>query len=323
MPPDPRTPVPPHIHELDTLRALWVPTWYDLDHEIALGWQDSLRFFVTPDPDVLQMAHNAGKGDFDAILFTGLASSGPWFTLFGTVTSIQHAQLGPIQSIFSNGLDYTVVPVEGPPFIVNAEEQPGTVWDAVAEKWIEPSGIPHWIMEVTILLDYQTPQHRPQQTTPQSLNLETLIASSRPASTQARPPGVPPSKTAHPSFTLTPDRALLRGHPIARAALILYFVTCLAAGIVTNSSYILFGVMAMCALVSSPVHASSASFPLSYCQSPSSSLSPITIKSTAFWKSPNERANLNSSSTCASNRPRNRRHKSDDPGNIWPSARLE
>jgi hypothetical protein len=250
MSPDPRTPVPAHIHELDTLRALWVPTWYDLDHEIALGWQDSLRFFVTPDPDVLQIAHDAGKRDFDAILFTGLASSGPWFTLFGTVTSIQHAQLGAIQSIFSNGLDYTVVPVEGPPFIVNAEEQPGTVWDAVAEKWIELPVIPHWIMEVTILLDYQTPPHPSQQTTPRSLNLETLIASSRPASTPARPPGAPPSRMAHPSFTLTPDRAPLRGHRIARAALILYFVACLAAGIVTNSSHILFAVMAVCASVS-------------------------------------------------------------------------
>ena len=152
MHPDPRTLVPPQIRALTTLRAVWVPTWYNLDHEIALGWQDSMRFFVTPEPYVLEVARDAGKSEFDAVFYTGLPSYGNWFTLFGTVTSITHEQLGAIHAVFSNGFDYTVVPVDGPPLIVNAEEEPGTVLDAAANKWMKLPNIANWIMQITIHL---------------------------------------------------------------------------------------------------------------------------------------------------------------------------
>ena len=153
MHPDPRTLVPPQIRALTTLRALWVPKWYNLDHEIALGWQDSLRFFVTPDPYVLEVARDAGKSEFDAVFFTGFPSDGNWFTLFGTVTSITHEQLGAIHAVLFNGWDYMVVPVDGPPLIVSAEAEPGTVLDAATYKWTEPPNTANWIMQVTIHLD--------------------------------------------------------------------------------------------------------------------------------------------------------------------------
>ena len=63
------------------------------------------------------------------------------------------------------------------------------------------------------------------------------------------PPDVPDAKPKHRSFQLTPERSITMRHRVARAAIIIYFVTFLAAGFVMCSCPGFFAVMALCAVV--------------------------------------------------------------------------
>jgi 4-hydroxybenzoate polyprenyltransferase len=63
-------------------------------------------------------------------------------------------------------------------------------------------------------------------------------------------PDEPNAKPKHHSFQLTPERELPMRYRVARAAIIIYFVTFLASGFVMCACPSFFVVMAACAVVS-------------------------------------------------------------------------
>ena len=110
-------------------RAIWVPDWYGLDPpRLEIGRTAEYLFFP------------AWKEDERLRLqfYTGLPSGMP-HAAWGTIASIQHAQFGPIRLIDAGGLDYHIVLIDGKEYCVNAEEQPGQLFEKHGEEWPESS----------------------------------------------------------------------------------------------------------------------------------------------------------------------------------------
>ena len=57
---------------------------------------------------------------------------------YAKVQDIQHPELGPMQRVDTEGLDYIFYPVDGTEYVVNAEENPGSIYDEqelVIDDW--------------------------------------------------------------------------------------------------------------------------------------------------------------------------------------------
>lgn len=101
--------------------AAWVFGWYPYDPPLEVGqsgwflfWRDAPAHLRGPEPLVLYSAR-AGLGDYAEAT--------------GTVIAIRHPQLGEIQSVWTGGLDYTVTLADGKELTVNADEEPGRVFE--------------------------------------------------------------------------------------------------------------------------------------------------------------------------------------------------
>ena len=113
--------------EQTTRRALWVPGWYELDQPLVAGENKRLWFYLTPPMD---LATNLPEVEsFDFVFFNQLSAAANCQVRVANVVSITHPQIGPLRQIDTDGLDYIFYPVEGESIVVNAEEEPGRVYD--------------------------------------------------------------------------------------------------------------------------------------------------------------------------------------------------
>lgn len=48
---------------------------------------------------------------------------------FGTISKIRHPELGRVRRVDATGLDYTIILDDGTELFVNAEEEPGRLWE--------------------------------------------------------------------------------------------------------------------------------------------------------------------------------------------------
>ena len=119
-----------------TINALWIPAWYELDPSIVVGVAEEFVFHKTAANEALKFY--SGKEGGDAVKATG------------TISAIHHSVLGDIESVDAQGLDYTLVLRDGRRLLVNAEENPGLIYEWVDDSW-QPSDmvITDWQLTVT------------------------------------------------------------------------------------------------------------------------------------------------------------------------------
>lgn len=107
-----------------TMNALWIPAWYELDPSLVVGVTEEFIF------------HKPATNE--ALRFYSGAKGNPAVKATGTISAIHHNVLGDIESVDAQGLDYTLVLKDGRRLLVNAEEDPGLIYEWVYESW-QPS----------------------------------------------------------------------------------------------------------------------------------------------------------------------------------------
>ncbi|MCG9964707.1 hypothetical protein [Shewanella cutis] len=117
------------------MNALWIPAWYELDPSIVVGVTEEFIFHKPATNEALRFYSGAKKTE--AVKATG------------AIASIHHKVLGDIDSVDAQGLDYTIVLKDGRRLLVNAEEDPGLLYEWVDDSW-QPSEmvIQDWQLEV-------------------------------------------------------------------------------------------------------------------------------------------------------------------------------
>lgn len=104
--------------------ALWTPGWYELDQTLVLGERQKFWFFQDPPQECL-----TGQDHVDFVFYNQLDSSTNCTVRFAKILEIKHPQLGSLTRIDADGLDYIFFPVDGEEVVVNAEEEPGKLYD--------------------------------------------------------------------------------------------------------------------------------------------------------------------------------------------------
>ncbi len=107
-----------------TWNALWVPGWYELDQALAVGEERRFWFYQQPPSDLPKVE------SCDFVFFNQLNAAANCQVRTARVTGIRHPILGELERVDTDGLDYHFQPVGGEAIRVNAEEDPGSVFDA-------------------------------------------------------------------------------------------------------------------------------------------------------------------------------------------------
>lgn len=118
-----------------TINALWIPAWYELDPSIVVGVTEEFVFHQTAANEALKFYCGAKE---DAAVKAK-----------GTIATIRHSVLGDIESVDTQGLDYTIVLKDGRRLLVNAEEVPGLLYEWVDDSW-QPSDmlVADWTLQI-------------------------------------------------------------------------------------------------------------------------------------------------------------------------------
>ncbi len=119
------------MHIKVTPKALWTPGWYELDQSLIVGQRQRFWFFAKPPVDDNQPV-------VDYVFFNQMAASANSQIRYAKVLDIEHPELGPLQRVDTEGLDYIFYPVDGTEFVVNAEENPGLIYgeeELVIDDW--------------------------------------------------------------------------------------------------------------------------------------------------------------------------------------------
>jgi hypothetical protein len=114
-------------------RAAWVPGWYELDPPLEVGLADEFAFWrVVPEhirgPELLVLYNTLWRPE-DVVVASG------------TIAAIRHPDLGEIRKVDTRGLDYTITLADGTELLVNAEEEPGKVFEQAGEQCAESSRV--------------------------------------------------------------------------------------------------------------------------------------------------------------------------------------
>jgi hypothetical protein len=101
----------------------WTAAWYELDQTIVVG--DKAWFYLPSDEN---------KHSF----FCDLYQSNPFIRKKLEIMQITHPVLGNVNGIVTIGLDYTFYLADGTVLEVNAEEQPGQIYNSsvVIDDWM-------------------------------------------------------------------------------------------------------------------------------------------------------------------------------------------
>ncbi|QYJ79070.1 hypothetical protein [Shewanella acanthi] len=103
------------------MNALWIPAWYERDPSIFVGVTEEFVFHKPASHEALRFY--SGAEDTAAVKATG------------AISSIHHKVLGDIESVDAQGLDYTLVLKDGRRLLVNADDDPGLIYEWVDESW--------------------------------------------------------------------------------------------------------------------------------------------------------------------------------------------
>jgi hypothetical protein len=102
--------------------AIWYPFWYEMDIPIEVGQIDYFEFYLNA-PEYVDAAGLP-------VFFNGDWRDTNLFQTFKKkIISICHTELGNVQKIDTNGLDYTLTLADGTQIKVEAEESPGFISD--------------------------------------------------------------------------------------------------------------------------------------------------------------------------------------------------
>jgi hypothetical protein len=107
----------------------WVPGWYELDPPLEVGLTDEFAFWRIV-PDYL-------RGPEPLVLYNTLWHPKDVVVARGTIAAIRHPELGAIRKVETRGLDYTFTLADGTELAVNAEEEPGKLYERGGEHWQE------------------------------------------------------------------------------------------------------------------------------------------------------------------------------------------
>ena len=118
-------------------RAAWVPGWYELDPPLEVGQTDAFAFWRVI-PDHL-------RGPEPLVLYNALWRAEEVMVARGVIASIRHPELGAIGKVDTGGLDYTITLDDGTQLMVNAEEEPGRMFERVGGQWVKsPREVSNW-----------------------------------------------------------------------------------------------------------------------------------------------------------------------------------
>jgi hypothetical protein len=107
----------------------WVPGWYELDAQLEVGQTDEFAFWrIVPD-------HLCGPERL--VLYNTLWHPEDAVIAHGTITSIWHPEFGAVRKVDTRGLDYTINLADGTQILVNAEEEPGKLYERSGDEWEE------------------------------------------------------------------------------------------------------------------------------------------------------------------------------------------
>ena len=107
----------------------WVPGWYALDPSLEVGLSAEFAFWRVV-PDHL-------RGPERLVLYNDLWHPQDAVVARGTIAAIRHPELGAIRKVDTRGLDYTLTLADGTELLVNAEEEPGQLFERAGEQWRE------------------------------------------------------------------------------------------------------------------------------------------------------------------------------------------
>ena len=111
------------------VQVAWVPGWYELDPQLEVGLEDEFAFWrAVPE-------HLRGPEEF--VLYNTLWHPEDGIFASGKISSIRHAELGDIRKVDTRGLDYTISLADGTEIVVNAEEDPGKMFEGKPGAWVE------------------------------------------------------------------------------------------------------------------------------------------------------------------------------------------
>jgi hypothetical protein len=111
----------------------WVPGWYELDPPLEVGLADRFAFWRIV-PEHL-------RGPEPLVLYNTLWHPEDAMVARGTIAAIRHPELGEVRKVDTRGLDYTLTLADGTELLVNAEEEPGKIFERAGAQWAESSRV--------------------------------------------------------------------------------------------------------------------------------------------------------------------------------------
>src|SRR5262245_29237609 len=122
-------------------RVAWVPGWYELDPELEVGMEGEFMFWRIV-PDFL-------RGPERLVLYNDTWRPEQGMFAQGKIAAIRHPELGEIRKVNTRDLDYTITLMDGTVLGVNAEEEPGKLYEAGPGGWVDsPRVVSDWRFEV-------------------------------------------------------------------------------------------------------------------------------------------------------------------------------
>lgn len=117
---------------MSSVKAIWKPSWYDLDQSIVVGYEGEFFF-------------HSERGPCPRF-FNDLLSAGSHWVGRARVERVVSPTWGDILGVRTGGLDYAVYLSDGRHLRVNAEEEPGAI-DGQGHL----AGPDMWTMEVWLV----------------------------------------------------------------------------------------------------------------------------------------------------------------------------
>jgi hypothetical protein len=89
------------------------------------------------------------RGPEEFVLYNDLWHPKDGMFAIGKITDIRHPELGEIHKVDTCGLDYTITLADGTEIVVNAEEDPGKMYEGKPGAWVESKRVvSQWRFEV-------------------------------------------------------------------------------------------------------------------------------------------------------------------------------
>jgi hypothetical protein len=103
------------------VESAWVPGWHELDQSLEVGMSGEFYFWrVVPEGLHVPQA---------LVFYNALWNPAEMVVASGAITEIRHPVLGALRKVDTIGLDYTFVLANGTELEVNAEEEPGKLYE--------------------------------------------------------------------------------------------------------------------------------------------------------------------------------------------------